>query len=498
MANTTTGNERFSSKLGLILSVLGIAVGTGNIWRFPRIAAANGTDDGAGAFLIAWACFLFLFSIPLIITEYGIGRHGRKGVIGSFIKMVGEKYAWMGTFIGFVATAIMFYYSVVAGWCMYYLLESVFAALPENVEQATMVWDGFQSSVFPSLFHALAIGLGGLVILRGVKSIERINKLLIPSLLVVLLISLVRALTLEGSGDGIRYLFTPDWASMKNPSLWLDALTQNAWDTGAAWGLILTYGAYMSKSDDVTISAFQTGIGNNLVSLTAAIIIFSTVFGTLGGDLTDGEILGIMQESGPASTGLTFMWMPQLFSEMAGGKIFAVLFFSGLTFAAFSSLISMIELATKVFVDMGITRKKATIAVCTAGFLFGLPSALNLTFFANQDFVWGVGLMASGGLMSFAVIKFGPDTFRNQLVNTEESKWKLGRWWTFVIKYVVPVEVISLLLWWIYLSAAVYAPDTWYNPLSAFSVATVFVQWGIVIALFKIYNNKIAEKTILN
>src|SRR5690625_4063216 len=114
----------FSSKLGLILSVLGIAVGTGNIWRFPRIAAQNGGPDGAGAFLIAWVSCLFLFSIPLIIAEYGMGRHGRKGVIGSFIKLVGKKYGWMGAFIGFVATAIMFYYSVVAGWALYYLVES--------------------------------------------------------------------------------------------------------------------------------------------------------------------------------------------------------------------------------------------------------------------------------------------------------------------------------------------------------------------------------------
>lgn len=489
--------ERFVTKWGLILSVLGIAVGTGNIWRFPRIAAQNGTEDGAGAFLIAWVCFLFLFSIPLIIAEYGIGRSGRKGVIGSFIKMIGEKYAWMGSFIGFVATAIMFYYSVVAGWCLYYLLESVFATLPESVEQAGMVWDGFQASILPSLFHAVIIVMGGFVILKGVKSIERINNLLIPSLVLVLIISLIKALSLEGSGDGVRYLFTPDLSTLGNPQLWLDALTQNAWDTGAAWGLILTYGAYMRKSDDITISAFQTGIGNNLVSLMAGVIIFSTVFGTLGAQMTDGEILEVMQTSGPASTGLTFMWMPQLFNEMAGGKIFAILFFLGLTFAAFSSLISMIELATKVFVDMGVARRAATIGVCTAGFIFGLPSAINLDFFANQDFVWGVGLMVSGAFMSFAVIKFGPDKFRKEIVNIEESKWKLGYWWTIVIKYVVPVQVITLLVWWIYLSAAEFAPDTWYNPLSPFSVATVLVQWGIVMGLFKFYNHTIASKTII-
>ncbi|MEX2573381.1 MAG: sodium-dependent transporter [Balneolaceae bacterium] len=495
MNKTPAETDRFVTRWGLIISVLGIAVGTGNIWRFPRIAAQNGTEEGAGAFLIAWLCFLFLFSIPLIIAEYGIGRNGRKGVIGSFIKMTGKRYAWMGSFIGFVATAIMFYYSVVAGWCLYYLLQSVIATLPADMGQANRIWEGFHSSVMPSVFHALVMLLGGLVIFRGVRSIERVNNLLIPSLIIVLIVSLVKALSLEGSMAGVRYLFTPDLSTLNNPRLWLEALTQNAWDTGAAWGLILTYGAYMRKSDDITVSALQTGIGNNLISLIAAVIIFSTAYGTLGSQMSGGEIHEIMRTAGPVSTGLTFMWMPQLFNEMTGGRLFAILFFLGLSFAAFSSLISMIELAAKVFIDMGIRRRSATAGVCIAGFIFGLPSSVNLDFFANQDFVWGIGLMMSGAFMSFAVIKYGPDRFRKDLVNTEESTWKLGRWWSFVIKYIVPVQVISLLGWWIYLSATVFAPDTWYNPLSPFSVATVIVQWGIVLGLFRFYNKSIARKT---
>ncbi len=494
--STKNESKFFSSKLGLILSVLGIAVGTGNIWRFPRIAAQNGGEEGAGAFLIAWICCLFLFSIPLIIAEYGIGRNGRKGVIGSFIKLVGKRYAWMGSFIGFVATAIMFYYSVVAGWCLYYLIESLSTGLPANMQQAEVVWNGFQGSSLPSLFHALMMGGGAFVVVKGISSIERINKILIPSLLLVVVISLIRSVTLPGSFQGIEYLFTPDWSTLTRPSIWLEALTQNAWDTGAAWGLILTYAAYMRTRDDITISAFQTGIGNNIVSLLAAVTIFSTVFGTLGASMSNGEILEIMKTSGPAGTGLTFMWMPQLFNEMAGGRIFAVLFFLGLTFAAFSSLISMIELASRVFVDMGISRKKAVIGVGLAGFTFGLPSAISTDILANQDFVWGVGLLVSGAFMSFAIIRFGPGKFRKDIVNNEERSYTLGRWWEIVIKYVVPVEVVTLLVWWIYLSAFEYAPETWYNPLSMYSVATVLLQWGIAMALFMVYNKKISGKTV--
>ena len=483
----------FSSKLGMILSVLGIAVGTGNIWRFPRIAAQNGGEDGAGAFLIAWAIFLFMWSIPLIIAEYGIGRHSRKSVVQSFADLIGEKKGWMGGFIGFVATAIMFYYSVVAGWCLYYLSQALFAPLPETADQALGIWNNFQASNWPILTHATVMLLGGYIVLKGIKSIEKVNKFLIPSLLVVLVISLVKALTIEGSGAGISYLFTPDWSDLKNPNLWLEALTQNAWDTGAAWGLILTYATYMRKQDNVTVSAFQTGIGNNLVSIVSAIIIFSTVFGTLGATMSNAEILDVMKTSGPASTGLTFIWMPRLFATMSGGGIFSILFFLGLTFAAFSSLISMIELATKVFVNTGIKRKKATMVICVAGFAFGIPSAMNLNFFANQDFVWGVGLMVSGAFISYAVIKYGVHKFRSELVNTDPEGVQLGRWWEIILKYIVPVEVITLLGWWMFLSATEYAPDSWYNPLSAFSVATVLVQWAIAFGLVKFFNKKLVR-----
>lgn len=487
--------ERFSSKIGLILSVLGIAIGTGNIWRFPRIAAQNGGEEGAGAFLVAWVCFLFLWSVPLIIAEYGMGRNGRKGVIGSFVALIGEKRGWLGGFVGFVSTAIMFYYSVVASWCLYYLFNAVVSSLPESLSQANDFWNGFQGSAWPPALHAFIMLMGGIVVIKGISTIERVNKVLIPSLLLVLVICLIRAVTLDGSELGIKYLFTPDWPTLKDPKVWLEALTQNAWDTGAAWGLILTYAAYMRKKDDITISAFQTGIGNNTVSLVAAIIVFSTVFGTLSPTMSNAEILNVMRDSGPASTGLTFIWMPQLFATMGGGGIIAILFFLGLTFAAFTSLISMIELAVKVYVDMGANRKRATIMVCIAGFIFGIPSALSLDFFANQDFVWGVGLMASGALISYAVIKFGAERFRTDIVNTKESKTKLGRWWVIVIKYIVPIEVITLLGWWMYLSVAEYAPDTWYNPLSPFSVATVVVQWGLALGLVYFFRKPLMGKS---
>lgn len=492
---TNQHEHRFSSRLGLILSMLGIAVGTGNIWRFPRIAAQNSGENGAGAFLIAWLLFLFLWSVPLIIAEYGLGRSGRKGVIGTFIKVAGERFAWMGAFVGFVATAIMFYYSVVAGWCVFYFTEMLTNPLPLTTEAASGVWDSFQAGGGPIFFHALAMAFGAFAIWKGVASIERVNRVLIPALLTIVVIALIRAVTLPGAGDGLRFLFTPQWDVLAQPRVWLEALTQNAWDTGAGWGLILTYAAYMRQQEGVVQNAFLTGVGNNIVSLLAAITIFGTVFGVLGSQMSQAEVLGVMQSSGPASTGLTFIWMPRLFAEIPFGRLLAVLFFLGLSFAAFSSLISMIELAARVFVDAGVPRTKAVAGVAVVGFLLGIPSAINLDVLGNQDFVWGVALMISGAFVAYAVIQHGTRRFRTEAVEGAPGDWRAGRGWDVLITYLVPLQAVVLLVWWMARATTTDFTAAWYDPTEPYSLMTCLVQWGVALVVFVALNRWLVRRT---
>ncbi|MEJ2299684.1 MAG: hypothetical protein P8X94_14540 [Woeseiaceae bacterium] len=465
---TNHADQRFSTRLGLLLSVLGIAVGTGNIWRFPRIAAQNAGDDGAGAFLVAWLVFLFVWSIPLIIAEYALGRQGRMGVVGTFARIAGRRFAWMGAFVGFVATAIMFYYSVVAGWCMYYLFKMTTAPLPLSTGTALGVWDTFQGSGFPVAFHALAMGLGGLVVWNGIRSIERANLVLIPALLLIVLISVARTLTLDGASEGIRFLFTPDWSTLTRPQI----------------------------CHGVVKNAVMTGIGNNTVSLLAAIIIFGTVFAVLGAEMSKAEVLDIMKTSGPAATGLTFIWMPQLFARMPAGSLFAALFFLGLSFAAFSSLIAMIKLSTRILIDFGVAQRQAIIGICLVGFVLGIPSAINLDFFANQDFVWGVALMISGAFIAFAVIRHGAAQFRAECIDHQPDDWNAGRTWDMAIRFVIPVLAIVLLGWWLYQAGSVYAPDRWFDPFDPFSIMTCLAQWGIALAVFIALNRWMARRTL--
>lgn len=484
---------RFTTRFGLILSAIGVAVGTGNIWRFPRIAAQNAGegDSGAGAFLIAWVVFLFLWSIPLIIAEYAIGKKYRAGVVRSFIGGMGKKFTWVGSFVAFVPCAITFFYAVVVGWCIYYFVYVIFNPLPATYESSLAIWNTYQASYIPILTFIVAIVLGALTIWRGIGSIEKVNKILIPSLLLIVVICVIRAVTLEGSEVGLRYLFRADLSELANPKVWLDALTQNAWDTGAGWGLFLTYAAYMKMEHGTVRNAFITGIGNNTVSILAGIMVFGTVFAILRTDMgmSDPEILEIMKSSGPASTGLTFIWMPQLFQKMFGGNILAILFFLGLTFAGFTSLIAQLELPTRVFVDTGMKRRTAIWMVCIITFLLGLPSARNLNFLSNQDFVWGVALMISGALIAWLIIRQGTDIISAE-INSVATDSNVGRGWSYIMKYFIPVAAVVLLVWWL---AQSFVPGEWYNPFTEFSFMSCIFQWVIVAGLLFIFNRKIAS-----
>jgi NSS family neurotransmitter:Na+ symporter len=248
----------------MLLAMLGMAVGTGNIWRFPRIAATN----GGGTFLVAWVVFLLAWSVPLLILEFAMGKGMRRGPVGAFAKMLGPGFAWMGAWVALVATMIMFYYSVVMGWTIRFFVGTVTGAIPGATPSA--FWDGFHSTWGAVATHMVAMSLGLFVVSRGVRGIETAAKVLIPSLLILVVVLAARAVTLPGADAGLAFLFTPDWAALSDYRIWIQALTQNAWDTGAGWGLVVTYAVYMRSHEDTALNAFVIGFGNNSMSLLAA------------------------------------------------------------------------------------------------------------------------------------------------------------------------------------------------------------------------------------
>lgn len=489
--------EFFSSRWALIIATIGIAIGTGNIWRFSRIVAQN----GGGSFLIPWVIFLLIWSVPLIIAEFAIGKSARFGPVGAISKTAGKQFGWMGAFIVCVSTAIMFYYSVVTGWCLRYFISAVTGDL-FNTADYLIYWNNFSSSSGPLLFHFIAMLLVAFVVVRGVtKGIEKVTKLLVPSLLTILLILFIRAVTLPGALEGIKYFFTPDIDIILNYKVWLNALTQNAWDTGAGWGLIMTYAIYMRKKEDISLNAALIGFGNNSVSIIAGITIFSTVFALSlpAGQAGSTDAMVRVSQSGPANTGLTFIYLPLLFSNISSYNIinivFASLFFLALFFAAITSLISMVELATRTLIDFGMKRKRALIIVAAVGLMFGIPPSINLNILANQDWVWGVGLILSGAFISFSIIRYGVDRFRTEIINGFGSDVKIGKWYNFVIGILIPVQVVVLVSWWL-ISSVSWDPE-WWHPFHPENLGTVIFQWGFVILVF-ITLNKTMVKHIFN
>ncbi len=480
--------ETFSSRWTLILATLGMVVGTGNIWRFPRIVAKN----GGGSFLIAWFIFLILWSIPLLISEFAIGKKVRMGTVGAFISIMNPKYAWMGAFIGFCTTAIMFYYSVVMGWCLKYFTLSLIGVFHSGSTQE--IWNGFiQSRWQPSLFHVLAISLGAWVVLKGIKNgIEQANKILIPLLLLILITAAIYSLGLPGAVEGLNFFFTPSLEKLLDHRLWLEALSQSAWSTGAGWGLILTLAVYMKKNEDVVLNSFLAGLGNNAASLLVGLTIFSAVFAIAPQLSLDP--MQIVQETGPANTGMAFIWMPQLFAQMPMGTLFAVIFFLALSIAAMTSIIAMLELGTTNLLDAGISRTKAVTAIWVLAILFGLPSANDMTVFENQDWVWGLGLLVSGFFFALAIIHYNPKRFRQELINTEDNDIPIGAWYDIIIRFVIPTEFIILLAWWFYQAMTSYEPKAWWHPFRTFSVGTCIFQWSVIIIFFILVNRKIVAK----
>lgn len=473
-------SEVFSSRWGMLLAMLGMAVGTGNIWRFPRIAATN----GGGSFLVAWAVFLLLWSVPLLILEFGLGKGTRFGPVGAFAKTLGPKFGWMGAWVAWTATAIMFYYSVVMGWTIRFFWATLTREIPTDVPGE--FWAGFATTPWALVTHLIAMALAVFVVSRGVKGIEKAARFLIPSLIVLVVVLAIKALTLPGASRGLAFLFTPELSDLLDHRIWLEALTQNAWDTGAGWGLALTYAVYMRSREDTALNAFVLGFGNNSMSLLAGIMVLCTVFSVMP-DAADLIV-------GAGNEGLTFIWVPQLFARIPAGQFFMAIFFLALVFAAWTSLVSMIELASRVLQDLGLTRGRAIAIVGVAGLLCGVPSALNMAIFQNQDFVWSVGLMLSGFFFAVAVLRYGVTEWRETFVNTGHSDIHIGRWWDWAVRLVV-VEAVILIIWWF----AQVTAEGWkanLNPLSVANIGTVLFQWAIVLAVLLGANRFLVRRTM--
>lgn len=476
--------DQWTSRWGLVLACVGMAVGTGNIWRFPRVAASQ----GGGAFVIALLIGLFLWGIPLLMAEAVWGKVSRMGVIGSFKVMVGRNWTWMGTTVALICLGITFYYSVVVGWCIRYLVYALTGVIKPGLD-AEALWAAFSGTPGAMVpWHILTVIAATAVILRGVsEGLEKINKVLIPTLFVLLLFLAIRANMLPGASEGLRFFFEPKWEDLLKGRVWLEAFTQVAWSTGAGWGLMLTYYVYTKKREDIALNATTICFADTLAGLLAGLAVIPTIF-ALSPDPTAAV--------GSGNTGLAFIHLTRLFAVMPGGAIFAALFFLSLVFAGFTSLIAMFEMTLRFLLDAGWARKKGALVVGLGVLVFGLPSARDVSFLDNQDWVWGVGLLFSGLIFSIAAIfKVGVNKIWEEYI-APDSDIKAA--WMFKLIYLFPLWFAIIFIWWIAQAASWY-PDTYMKwlPISVytFSVGTMVYQWAIVVAIALVTNNWLANKS---
>lgn len=472
----------FSNKLGFIIAAIAMAVGTGNIWRFPRMVAAH----GGGSFLIILVIAIIVCSVPLLMSEMAIGRHARKGSVGAMGDFMGRRFSWVGAWMGFVCIAIMFYYSVVTGWTIKYVVLSLQGSFAPGSDTKAL-WEAFSTNPRETIFyHLLAMGLAFLILYQGVvKGIERFSRIILPLLAVLLVAGAIRALTLPGASQGVAYLFRVDTDFLLNPRTWLEGFTQAAWSTGAGWALLMTYSIYTKPKDTVGGSMFVVAYADVAVAVVAGLAILPTIFALAPSMEYANEALA------SGNVGLTFIYMSELFTTMPGGGLMAGLFFLCLSFAAISSLISMVEVGVANLVTAGWKRRRAVLLTCAAGFACGIPSAYSLDLLNNQDFVWGVALLLSGMFTAIAIMKFGVEKVRMEHLNQLGAKMKIGRWYNWLI-YLNPVFIGTIFIWLIYQSI-VSDLENWWNPLAAESTGTMVAQWLLVLAVLLLANRWIGR-----
>jgi NSS family neurotransmitter:Na+ symporter len=414
---------------------------------------------------------------------------------------------------------IMFYYSVVTGWCLQYLLRGTLRGFADLTPESSLtLFTDAASGPTAVHFHAVAIFAAAAVVFYGVtRGIERACKILIPALLVVVVIMAVRALTLPGAERGLEFMFKADLAKLGDYKVWLEALSQSAWSTGAGWGLLLCYAIYAPRRQRIGATCVATGIGNNLASVIAALAIIPAVFALMPmflqatGAEANELVRAELQKSGPGLTGVTFVWVPVLLQELhlggwEAGRPASIAFFLTLSFAAISSLIAMVELGSRLLIDFGLRRRQAVLAVATAGFLLGIPSALSMDIFMNQDWVWGLGLILSGGFLAFGVVVYGVRRFREVCLTVQLNGRlrRIGRWFDPVLALLIPLQFLCLMGWWFWQAYEwTAAPDrdvgarllAWLDPTGAFSIGTCLIQWGMLLAIGLILNRWLAARS---
>ncbi len=431
----------FSGKLGFVLATAGSAVGLGNLWRFPYLAAKY----GGGIFLLVYLILALTFGFALMCAEISIGRKAGVSAIGAY-KKLDKRFSFLGLLASLVPIIILPYYSVIGGWIIKYLKEFI------TFSTSQVASDGFFDSFIshptePVGWFLLYLAATAIVVLFGVeKGIEKVSKVMMPVLVVLTIFIAIYSLTMPGAIDGLIYYIKPDFSKFSVTTV-LAAMGQLFYSMSLSMGIMITYGSYMKKDVGIETSVKQIELFDTGIAFFAGLMIIPAVFSFSGGD---EAALG----KGP---GLMFVTLPKVFESMSGGSYIGAAFFVLVLFAALTSSISLMETVVSIFMDKFKWKRTTT---CFVVFLLcvalGLPSCLGYGVLSNIkvlgfafldffDFISNSVIMPVVAFITCILVGY---VIKPQALIEEielGGKFKRKTLFTIIIKYIAPVCIVGIL-----------------------------------------------------
>lgn len=433
----------FTGKIGFVLAAAGSAVGLGNIWRFPYLAAKY----GGGIFLLVYLALAVTFGFTLMITEIAIGRKTQLSAIGAF-KTLDKRFSFIGILASVVPIIILPYYSVIGGWVVKYIVG--FATGNSNaMAQSDYFGNYIGQTGEPILWFAVFLAITAVIVFFGVeKGIEKVSKLIMPLLIVLIIFIVIYTVcTMDGAWEGVIYYIKPDFSKFSIMTV-VAAMGQLFYSMSLAMGIMITYGSYMKKDISITKATHQIELFDSGVAFLAGLMVIPAVFAFSGGD---ESALG----QGP---GLMFVTLPKIFDSMPAGNLIGAFFFVMVFFAALTSSISLMETVVSIFCDkLHIGRRPCCLIVLCGSLLLGLPSTLGYSVWSNVkllgmqfldffDFISNSVLMPVVAFLTCLFVGYflKPQAVIDELSLTGEFKQK--RLFSATIRYVAPICILLILL----------------------------------------------------
>ena len=354
----------FSSKFGVIAAAAGSAIGLGNIWKFPYITGVY----GGAAFLFVYLLFILAIGLPVMLSEFIIGRSSRRNAFGAFkVLAPGTSWKYIGVLGVSAAFLILSFYCVVAGWSLQYVILSFENGFSnKSPEEIGAMFTSFtEAPIRPVITQLIFMLLTAAIVIIGIKKgIEKYSKILMPVLVVILIILCIKSVSLEGAKAGLVFLFNPDFSKLTGDGI-LVALGHAFFTLSIGMGALITYGSYIRENNNMANIAVNVTVADTVIAILAGIAIFPAVFA-----------FGIEPGEGP---GLIFITLPNVFHQMQGGYIFSVLFFILLSIAALTSSISILEVVVAYFMEeFEIGRKLSTVIAAILISVLGVLCSLSM------------------------------------------------------------------------------------------------------------------------